>query len=75
MRNPLLGKDESVIARGRCSDLRLFIIKSPAGYRWAALSGKTNIGTFSCFKDAADARDSMVNGVRVFKPRADIRFF
>jgi len=45
------------------------------GYRWAALSGKTNIGTFSCFKDAADARDSMVNRVRVFKPRADIRFF
>lgn len=70
MRNPILGTDETVIGRGRCSDLRLFIIGGPNGYRWAALSGKTNIGTFSVFKDAADARDSMTARVRAFKPRA-----
>ena len=70
MRNPILGTGETVIGQGRCSDLRLFVIGGPNGYRWAALSGKTNIGTFAYFQDAADARDAMTARVRAFKPRA-----
>ena len=70
MRNPILNHDETIIGRGRCADLRLFVIGGPRGYRYVALSGKTNIDTFSCFKDAADARDAMANRVREFKPRA-----
>lgn len=70
MRNPILKTGETVIGRARCSDLRLYVIGGPGGFRWAALSGKTNIGTFACFKDAADARDAMALRVREWKPRA-----
>ena len=75
MKTPILKSDETIFARGRCSDLRLFIIAGPQGYRYAALSSKTNIGTFAFTKDAADARDALVNRVREFKPLAAIRFF
>lgn len=75
MRSPILHSNEQIIARGRCSDLRLYIIRRDSGgFRWAALSGKTNIGTFTCFASAADARDSMATRVREFKPRAPFIF-
>lgn len=70
MRNPILNSDETVIGRGRCSDLRLFVIGGPKGYRYACLSGKTKIGTFACFPTAHEARDAMAARVREFKPRA-----
>lgn len=73
MRNLILLKDEYIIGRGRCADLRLYVIGGPKGYRWAALSGKTNIGTFACFTSAADARDDMAERVRKFKPHAKFR--
>lgn len=74
MRKPMLWKNETIVAKGRCATLRLYIIGGPKGYRWAALNGKTELGTFSCFKDAADARDSMTNRVRMSHPRAPFRF-
>ena len=70
MRNPIINSDEKIIGRGRCADLRLYVIGGPRGYRWAALSSKTHIGTFACFKEASEARDAMAAKVREFKPRA-----
>lgn len=75
MRSPIIHSNEQITARGRCSDLRLFIIRRDnGGFRWAALSGKTNIGTFAVYPTAAAAQDAMVERVRVFKPRASLVF-
>ena len=75
MRTPTIHSNEQITARGRCSDLRLFIIRRDnGGFRWAALSGKTNIGTSVLYPTAADARDAMAARVRAFKPRAPFMF-
>ncbi len=78
MRAPILHKDETVTLRGRCSGLRLFIIHRPftvsggGGFRWVALSGRTNIGTFTCFPDSLSAFKAMEARVREFHPKAVI---
>lgn len=75
MRSPIIHSNEQITARGRCSDFRLYIIRrDTGGFRWAALSGKTNIGTFTVYPTAADARDAMAERVRAFKPRASFVF-
>jgi len=76
MRNPILRKGEKIMMRGRCASLRLYIIERPftvvggGGFRWAALSGKTNIGTFSCFPDSPSAFTAMESRVRELHPKA-----
>jgi hypothetical protein len=78
MRNPVLKTGERITIRGRCSDLRLFVIEREftviggGGFRYAALSGGTKIGTFAYFKDSPSAIAAMVAHLREFKPKAVI---
>jgi len=76
MRNPIMREDEKITMRGRCANLRLFIIKRPftvaggGGFRWAALSSKTNIGAFAYFSDSPGAFKAMETRIREFHPKA-----